>query len=482
MTEGARSTFPNYGGTTIGEWTLVASQGEGAMLVADAAGRSRLLVFGQKHAMTDEALALGGGAGAFPSVVTEGYATELGHYVALTTDIPGATPLADVKLTFPGALALLRAVLGAAEELSARGFTWEPALTDFYVRSSGELLVSRARGARQRRDGETLNAKRVLEALGDTLLPSPMAHGTPELVRLLIPRWNFSTLASRTIESTRDVLASAEETLRQHSGGSTAQLCDPGLRRQHNEDSVASAQGESGGEPFTVLVVCDGVSSSTHAERASRIASEVVRDALRDFAQSSETAAPAASVMRDAIRAAHVAICSADIDYGDGAPPGTTIVAALVWHGVLTVGWVGDSRAYWVADGASELCTTDHSWINDVVATGSVSMAEAMSSPLAHALTKCLGPLDSGSEVVQDVEPDVRTRTLEGPGHLILCSDGLWNYFPSAHAIESLVRAAGAHADPSAIARFLVCSALAEGGGDNVSVAVHALAAPRRTE
>jgi serine/threonine protein phosphatase PrpC len=161
--------------------------------------------------------------------------------------------------------------------------------------------------------------------------------------------------------------------------------------------------------------------------------------------------------MRDAIRAAHVAICSADIDYGDGAPPGTTIVAALVWHGVLTVGWVGDSRAYWVADGASELCTTDHSWINDVVATGSVSMAEAMSSPLAHALTKCLGPLDSGSEVVQD-------------------------YFPSAHAIESLVRAAGAHADPSAIARFLVCSALAEGGGDNVSVAVHALAAPRRTE
>jgi serine/threonine protein phosphatase PrpC len=97
-------------------------------------------------------------------------------------------------------------------------------------------------------------------------------------------------------------------------------------------------------------------------------------------------------------------------------------------------------------------------------------------------LTKCLGPLDSGSEVVQDVEPDVRTRTLEGPGHLILCSDGLWNYFPSAHAIESLVRAAGAHADPSAIARFLVCSALAEGGGDNVSVAVHALAAPRRTE
>jgi serine/threonine protein phosphatase PrpC len=450
--------------------------------VVDAAGQSRLLVFGQKHAMVDEASALGAASGVFPSVVTEGYATEVGQYVALTTDIPGATPLAEVKLSFTGALALIRAVLDAADELSGRGFTWEPALTDFYVRPGGELFVSRARGARKRRVGETLNAKRVLEALGDTLLPSPMAHGTPELVRLLIPRWNFSTLASRTIESTREVLAVAEETLKTRNIGSVAELCDPGLRRLHNEDAVTSAQGEANGEAFTVLVVCDGVSSSTHAERASRIASDVTRDALREFARSAGVGGDATSAMRDAIRTAHMAICTADIDYGAGAPPGTTIVAALVSRDVLTVGWVGDSRAYWISEGASELCTADHSWINDVIAAGGISMAEAMTSPLAHALTKCLGPLDSGGDVVQDVEPDVRTRTLEGPGHLVLCTDGLWNYFPSAKAIEALVRGAGVDADPSAVARFLVCSALAEGGGDNVTVAVHALAPSRRTE
>jgi serine/threonine protein phosphatase PrpC len=474
--------FPGQEGTKVGEWTLRASQGEGSLLVVDAAGRSRLLVFGQKHAMADEASALSGSSDVFPEVVSEGYATEVGHYVALTTDVAGATPLAAVKLSFGGALALIHAVLRAAEELESRGFTWEPALTDFYVRADGELIVSRARGARKRRDGETLNAKRVLEALGDTLLPSPMAHGTPEQVRLLIPRWNFSTLASRTIASTREVLERAEETLATAGSPSIAQLCDPGLRRQHNEDAVAFAEGDADGERFTVMVVCDGVSSSTHAEQASRIASEVARDTLRDFARSPGESRDAEGVMRDAIKKAHLAICTENIDCGDGAPPGTTIVAALVRAGTLTVGWVGDSRAYWVSPGKSELCTTDHSWVNDVVAAGGISMAEALSSPLAHALTKCLGPLDSGGDVALDVEPDVRTRTLVGPGHLVLCTDGLWNYFPSAKAIEALVGGAGAGADPGSVARFLVCSALAEGGGDNVSVVVHALAAPPGTE
>jgi len=96
-----------------------------------------------------------------------------------------------------------------------------------------------------------------------------------------------------------------------------------------------------------------------------------------------------------------------------------------------------------------------------------------MASPLAHALTKCLGPLEMGEGATRDVEPEVRTKALPGPGHVVLCTDGLWNYFPSATVIAELVRDAGPDADPVRIARFLVCQALAQGGGDNVSVAVY---------
>lgn len=56
----------------------------------------------------------------------------------------------------------------------------------------------------------------------------------------------------------------------------------------------------------------------------------------------------------------------------------------------------------------------------------------------------------------------------------MLCTDGLWNYFPSAPEIAVLVRSAGEGAGAAAIARVLVNHALAKGGGDNVSVAVSA--------
>jgi serine/threonine protein phosphatase PrpC len=182
-----------------------------------------------------------------------------------------------------------------------------------------------------------------------------------------------------------------------------------------------------------------------------------------------------------AIRAAHVAVCAQGIDAEGQNPPGTTIVVGFVWRRRLTVGWVGDSRAYWVAEHGSELLTRDHSWANDAVARGEVTEEEAKRSPLAHALTRCLGPLELAEEGnapaspprITDVEPDVRTRDLPGPGWIILCSDGFWNYFPQAGTVAELVRSAGADASPGLVARRLVVRALAAGGQDNTTVLVH---------
>jgi serine/threonine protein phosphatase PrpC len=266
-------------------------------------------------------------------------------------------------------------------------------------------------------------------------------------------------------------------------------VCDPGLRRPHNEDAFAVATGTTGGEKWAVLVVCDGVSSSTHAEQASSIAAKTACDTLAHFARSGDVSheAPAGAVAT-AIRAAHVAICAQGIDTpvtndagGHANPPGTTIVVGLVWRRRLTVGWVGDSRAYWVAEHGSELLTRDHSWANEAIARGEVTEEEAQRSPLAHALTRCLGPLDSeeaggsptGSRRIADVEPDVRTRDLPGPGWILLCTDGFWNYFSEAGVVADLVRAVEADASPGLVARRLVVQALAAGGQDNTTVLVH---------
>jgi serine/threonine protein phosphatase PrpC len=56
------------------------------------------------------------------------------------------------------------------------------------------------------------------------------------------------------------------------------------------------------------------------------------------------------------------------------------------------------------------------------------------------------------------------------PGVLVLCSDGLWNYFSRPEQLADLLAAAEDGALDGA--RRLVRAALDAGGGDNVAVAV----------
>ena len=483
-----KSLAPGSPGSRLLDFVLVREHGEGDVVVLDSSGTgaTRLLVFGTKAAVAAEASALRApavtlvpGAAMFPTVVREGHALEVGHYALLSFAAEGgkpATPLLEAHLSFDQAVSLVRQALDGAAQLEARGYAWEPWPTDLYLRD-GELLVVRARGARKLRDGEPLDAKRVLEALAGAVLPDPFSRSTPTMIRLLLPRWNFSSPETRTIEEARADLAEVVSLAHPTEGSTAAALSDPGLRRAHHEDATALTVGDAGGEPFAILVVCDGVSSSTHADVASRIAAAVSRDSLAHFARQSLHAATPDEISRAvaiAIREGHVAICTAGIEHGAGPPPATTIVTALVYRQRLTVGWVGDSRAYWVSPLGSRLCTRDHSWLNDMIARGVLTEREALASPFAHALTRCLGPVQ-GDGGAADSTPDIRTLDLEGKGRLIVCTDGLWNYFPSADAIAALVAEAPlpgevAHAD--ALARFLVCRALAEGGGDNVSVVV----------
>lgn len=248
----------------------------------------------------------------------------------------------------------------------------------------------------------------------------------------------------------------------------------PGLRRQHNEDSVAFASGTTpGGDDFRVLVVCDGVSSSTHAEQASQIGSRIVVDALARRCRSGDVPLDRArAAMVDAIREAHAAICAPGLVAGTAEPPGTTCVAALIIRDRLVVGWVGDSRAYWFTASGGELLTRDHSWVNEAVDSGEATLEQALRSPHAHALTRCLGPLEP-DEGLPPVEPDVVSRVLAGPGSLMLCSDGLWNYYPIPEQMAGLVQRCGPSPTSARLARFLVHKALARGGQDNVAVAVY---------
>jgi serine/threonine protein phosphatase PrpC len=126
--------------------------------------------------------------------------------------------------------------------------------------------------------------------------------------------------------------------------------------------------------------------------------------------------------------------------------------------------WLGDSRAYWLAGGSGAArLSTDDSLAEEMIAEGTLAEAEAMASPQAHVITRWLGA------DLADPQPHVVRFEPPGPGVVLVCSDGLWNYQPEPAGLAELALPA-AHTDPLSTAAALVKFALDAGGIDNITV------------
>jgi len=243
-----------------------------------------------------------------------------------------------------------------------------------------------------------------------------------------------------------------------------AGVSDVGMKHFRNEDAMTLAS-EPEGE---TLVVCDGVSNSQNPDLAAAAAANAAQEVIRG-AIASQSWNHTHDLVTAALQAARIAVRSVPFaESSDGDPPESTIILAVRHGRRVSLGWVGDSRAYLIASERAEQCTVDHSWLNEVVDAGKMSLADALSSPLAHALTRSLGgPVDSSDEPSQ-----LDFELPSGPSYLVLCSDGLWNYLPDAVSLAALIRGQPAAADALARARSLVKFALERGGHDNITVAV----------
>jgi PPM family protein phosphatase len=253
--------------------------------------------------------------------------------------------------------------------------------------------------------------------------------------------------------------------------GALAGVSDRGHVHVRNEDAMALGRRPEEGTPHTLAaVVCDGVSSVRRPELASRAATAVALDRLLGGTASG------VPLMLAAVAAAADAVAQLAPGTLDG--PSCTFVAALVSgiadaRPVITVGWVGDSRAYWLGeDGTARLLTADHSWAAEMVGAGILDAATAMRDPRAHGITRWLGA-DCAPV------PGVTTLAPVEPGALLLCTDGLWNYQSDAERLAAAALPLIAREGPGAAATALTTLALDAGGRDNITVVCIPLAADR---
>jgi serine/threonine protein phosphatase PrpC len=255
--------------------------------------------------------------------------------------------------------------------------------------------------------------------------------------------------------------------------GQLAGITDRGLRHPRNEDWFQMAVVPTGQGPIAVAIVSDGVSSAPRPDQASRTA---VDTAIRQLAEGVADGGDPEQVSRAAVGAAGRALNDLADRNNDGAPA-ATYVSAVVSRQKITVCWLGDSRAYWLAaedpaagpsdtidiTAGSRRLTRDDSLAEEIVAAGLASMDEAMASPQAHVITRWLGA------DLPDPQPHVEEFTPTGPGVLLICSDGLWNYRPEAAELAALAMPT-ALTRPLDAAAELVKFAIDSGGLDNITV------------
>jgi serine/threonine protein phosphatase PrpC len=239
-----------------------------------------------------------------------------------------------------------------------------------------------------------------------------------------------------------------------------------GKQRDHNEDYLFAFSVTIGGEgnnfPLGLFVVADGMGGHQYGEIASAAAARTMAGfILKRFHPflidpSNSVDEPLQDLMRAAINEAQRAVTQA-------APgSGTTLTAALILGQQLTIGHVGDSRAYAIRpDGRVDSLTRDHSLVKRLEELGQISSDELAAHPQRNVLYRAVGQGEA-------LDADIFTAPFPQPGHLVLCSDGLWSVVPEDNLYKIIKESTSIHN----ACQNMVAAANDAGGPDNISVII----------
>ena len=118
---------------------------------------------------------------------------------------------------------------------------------------------------------------------------------------------------------------------------------------------------------------------------------------------------------------------------------------------------VGDSRLYLLRHGTFRQVSRDHSYVEELVARGQLSEAEAQHHPRKNLLLRAVG-------VEEYLHVDGDSFPLESGDRLLLATDGLTNMVEDGELASLL------GGDFTGVAERMAERALAGGGSDNITV------------
>lgn len=234
--------------------------------------------------------------------------------------------------------------------------------------------------------------------------------------------------------------------------GQRAAETNPGRKRRRNEDAYVC-------DP-PLFAVADGMGGAQAGEVASSLAAAALRERDDDDG-GGETRV--AELIQEANRRVHQRAINDESASGMGT---TMTVALFQADGSVSIGHVGDSRAYLLREGELEQLTDDHSLVAELVRRGELSPEEAEVHPQRSVITRALG-------TDPDVDVDTFTVRAQENDVFLICSDGLTTMVDADTMARILER--GRH-DLVGAARTLIREANERGGDDNITIVLFEIA------
>lgn len=239
---------------------------------------------------------------------------------------------------------------------------------------------------------------------------------------------------------------------------------DKGMKRPHNEDFLYLPDEER------LVMVADGMGGHAAGDVASRLAVETIASFFHATANECDVTWPflfdgdnkrQENRLITGFKLANLKIYDLSQQQRHSQGMGTTLVAGLFCEEVLILAHVGDSRIYRLRGTKIKQMTDDHSLLNDYIRMKRLKPEDADKFPHKNVIVRALGMKDT---VAVDT---VREQPQLGDIYLF-CSDGLSGMLSDQGMLE-IVRQ---HDDLDKACEALVAQANANGGVDNITVAL----------
>jgi len=230
---------------------------------------------------------------------------------------------------------------------------------------------------------------------------------------------------------------------------------DKGLVREHNEDAMAIYEINGG----FLFLVADGMGGHAAGNEASKIALDVIANYFSHL-NHLENIPYHISV---AVETANLAIYQYAQQFPEKKGMGTTLVVAFIYNNQITIGHVGDSRAYrFNPQDGLQLLTKDHSFVQELINNGIISEEEAHYHPRKNEITKALG-------ISEKVNPDLQQIDIKPNDLFLFMTDGISSILTNSQIHEIV---SNTNLTAQQIAEALVNAANDLGGYDNSTVQV----------